>query len=594
MSVISNFRKHLKSNPEVAKFVMPSTKSEVLLDLNGDGKVDFAFVDTTGNGTPDTFAIDRTGSGELNLYFFDADGNGLADTVLQYPDGQDTPSYTQISKDSEAKIHEQIGQKIREAMTAMDAQTIKDCLFGIRDDIAEKSKAYANGGTLARMRRAMKADPEMAALLCPSPKNELFFDLNGDGVTDFALIDTNHNGDINCLGIDLYGDGDLDLYLMDTDKNGAPDRGVRFKAGEDEPTKSSSSPKLEEVLAPVAGKFRNTLKAEFSAKSLVEALNAYEQEAIAAMKPVRAELKAEEESENKSVVYNLRKHLKSNPEVAKFLMPSTKFEVLLDLNGDGKMDFAFVDTTGNGTPDTFAIDQTGNGELNLFYYDADGNGIAETQLFYPDGEDRPSYTKIDKGNEAKVKEFMAGRISQAIRANDAQGIQDCLFGIRDEIAEMAKNYGKVGTVARMRNAMKADPEMAKLLCPSPKNELYFDLNGDGIADFALIDTNHSGNNDTLAIDLTNDGEFDLYLTDLDDNGAPDRVLWYADGADEPTRGGESARLEDTLRPAAIKFMVTLRSGFNAKSLIEALSTYKSEAITAMKALDAQVKAERGE
>ena len=39
MSVVSEFRKHLKSNPEGAKFLMPGTKNEVLLDLDGDGKI---------------------------------------------------------------------------------------------------------------------------------------------------------------------------------------------------------------------------------------------------------------------------------------------------------------------------------------------------------------------------------------------------------------------------------------------------------------------------------------------------------------------------------------------------------------------------
>ena len=68
------------------------------------------------------------------------------------------------------------------------------------------------------------------------------------------------------------------------------------------------------------------------------------------------------------------------------------------------------------------------------------------------------------------------------------------------------------------------------------------------------------------------------------------MLWYANGDDEPTRGGESARLEDTLRPSAIKFMVTLRSEFSADSLKTALYTYRNEAIAAMKALEAQVSA----
>ena len=295
-----------------------------------------------------------------------------------------------------------------------------------------------------------------------------------------------------------------------------------------------------------------------------------------------------------SVVSEFRKHLKSNPEVAKFLMPGTKNEVLLDLDGDGKMDFAFIDTTGNGLPDTFAIDTTGNGGLNLYFVDMDGNGLADTQLNYPDGADTPNFTKVSKENEVNIHEFLGVRIRTAMKANDARAIKDCLCGIKNDIAEKAKVYGRQGNLARMRLAMKADPEMAKLLCESPKNELFFDLNGDGIADFALIDTNRSGDIDTFAMDLDGDGEFDLYLTDLDDNGAPERVLWYADGSDEPTGIGLSAGLEDALRPAAFKFMITLRSEFSAKSLVEALNAYKSEAIAAMKVLEAEVKAERGE
>ena len=37
MSKISDFRKKLKSNPETAKLLMPGTKYEALLDLDGDG-----------------------------------------------------------------------------------------------------------------------------------------------------------------------------------------------------------------------------------------------------------------------------------------------------------------------------------------------------------------------------------------------------------------------------------------------------------------------------------------------------------------------------------------------------------------------------
>ena len=296
-----------------------------------------------------------------------------------------------------------------------------------------------------------------------------------------------------------------------------------------------------------------------------------------------------------SITSDFRKHLKAFPEIAKFVMPSTKYEVLLDLNGDGRCDFAFVDTTGDGTPDSFALDWTGSGELNLYFADTDGNGLAETILYYPDGQDMPSYTKIVKENEAGLYEFIGRRIREcmttALKENDPQRIKDTLYGIKNDLEERARVYGKVGTLAGMRFKMKADPEMAKMLCPSPKNELFFDVNGDGITDFALIDTNHSGNLDTIAMDLTGTGEFNLYLSDLDDTGAPERVEYYLDDGDEPMAAGSGARHEDVLRPAAMKFMITLRSELTAESLKAALCAYRDEAVAAVKALAAEVQTE---
>lgn len=285
------------------------------------------------------------------------------------------------------------------------------------------------------------------------------------------------------------------------------------------------------------------------------------------------------------ITSKFRKHLKACPEIAGLVMPSTKYEVLLDLNGDGKIDFAFVDTTGDGTPDSFALDRTGSGELNLYFIDADGNGLAETVLHYADGSDVPNYTKISKDNEAHIHEVIGSKIregiTEAMANNDPQRIKDALYGIRDYLAEKAKVFGKVGTLAGMRAKMKADPEMAKMLCPSPKNELFFDLNGDGVADFALIDTNHSGNLDTIAMDLSGSGEFNLYLSDLDGTGAPEKVEYYLDSDDEPTGAGSGAGYEDALRPAAMKFMITLRSAFTAKSLAAALRAYRDEVFAAL-------------
>lgn len=290
-----------------------------------------------------------------------------------------------------------------------------------------------------------------------------------------------------------------------------------------------------------------------------------------------------------STISEFRKKLKSNPDTAKLLMPGTKYEVLLDLDGDGKMDFALMDTTGDGNPDTFAADMTGNGSLNIYFFDADGDSVAETVRYYRDGTDRPSYIKNDR-DEEKLK-ALGRSLQEGIARADAKDLIARFNRIKNVIAEGVKAYHTAGTLGRMRAAMKADPEMAKLLCDSPINELFFDLNGDGITDFALIDTDHTGEIDTFAIDLQGDGEFDLYLTDTDGTGIPDKVSYYLADGDEPVKGGAAGpRLEELLRPAAMKFMVTLRSKFNAENLVEALKTYKNEAVVTMRAYQKETEA----
>lgn len=56
-----------------------------------------------------------------------------------------------------------------------------------------------------------------------------------------------------------------------------------------------------------------------------------------------------------------------------------------------------------------------------------------------------------------------------------------------------------------------------------KNKIMIDLNGDGEADAALIDTTGSEIPDLLAIDVTGDHKFNLFLDDTDDNNYPDVI-----------------------------------------------------------------------
>lgn len=295
-----------------------------------------------------------------------------------------------------------------------------------------------------------------------------------------------------------------------------------------------------------------------------------------------------------STISEFRKKLRNNPETAKLLMPGTKYEALLDLDGDGKIDFALMDTTGDGNPDTFAADMTGSGSLNIYFYDADGDSVADTVQFYRDGTDKPSYIKNARDDDEKL--IALGRsLQEGMARADAEDLVARFNRIKTIIGERVKDYHKAGTLGRMRAAMKADPKMAKLLCDSPINELFFDLNGDGIADFALIDTDRSGDIDTFAIDFQGDGEFDLYLTDTDRTGIPDKVSYYLADGDEPVNGGAAGpRLEELLRAAAMKFIITLRSDFTAEKLVEALRTYKNDAVANMYAYKAETEAKAEE
>ena len=127
------------------------------------------------------------------------------------------------------------------------------------------------------------------------------------------------------------------------------------------------------------------------------------------------------------------------------------------------------------------------------------------------------------------------------------------------------------------------PEMAKMICPSAIIEIFLDLDGDGIADFAFIDSNGNGTMDTFAIDFSNDGEFDLYLSDTDKNFLFDTVRYFADDSGELAYSSENGdkTLEQALAPYAVKFNMTLQSKWDAVTLINALNTFKFELCNAL-------------
>ncbi|MBO6301229.1 MAG: hypothetical protein J6N15_02200 [Ruminiclostridium sp.] len=92
-------------------------------------------------------------------------------------------------------------------------------------------------------------------------------------------------------------------------------------------------------------------------------------------------------------VVELSAALKNNPEAAKLLVPSARFEIYLDLTGDGKANLGLIDSscdlTGNGNLDTYAVDLGNDGEFDLYLRDNDGNMVADEIVYFKDGEKEP-------------------------------------------------------------------------------------------------------------------------------------------------------------------------------------------------------------
>ena len=92
-------------------------------------------------------------------------------------------------------------------------------------------------------------------------------------------------------------------------------------------------------------------------------------------------------------------------------------------------------------------------------------------------------------------------------------------------------------VVELSEALKKNPEAAKIIVPSARFEIYLDLTGDGKANLGLIDSScdltGNGNLDTYAVDLGKDGEFDLYLRDNDGNMVADEIIYFKDGEKDP-------------------------------------------------------------
>ena len=117
----------------------------------------------------------------------------------------------------------------------------------------------------------------------------------------------------------------------------------------------------------------------------------------------------------------------------------------------------------------------------------------------------------------------------------------------------------MGTLRKLKVAMKLDHDLRKLLIKGSRNEILVDIDEDKEADIMLADITGNGNIDTLAVDLTDDGEFNLFIKDTDGNGVPDTVILYDENDEIVAMTEDKAEVEQTVKAIAEKIYLLLQA-----------------------------------
>ena len=107
-------------------------------------------------------------------------------------------------------------------------------------------------GTLLKAKTAIRLDRDLRHKLVRGSRHEILLDLDGDKLADIALIDDNHDGDLDTIAVDLSGNGEFDLFLIDTDHNNIPDKVLYDEAGDGELRELAAGPEVEEHLISAA------------------------------------------------------------------------------------------------------------------------------------------------------------------------------------------------------------------------------------------------------------------------------------------------------------------------------------------------------
>lgn len=143
-------------------------------------------------------------------------------------------------------------------------------------------------GNLRKLKIRMKLDRDLRHTLLRGSKNEILIDLDGDGEADIAILDADHDGDIDAVALDLDGDGELGFYVVDSDHNGIPDQILVDVDGDGKLDVLAAGKEVEDAIISAVILVEKAMEAsEYIAANLDAALDDLEKEVKKARKQLR-------------------------------------------------------------------------------------------------------------------------------------------------------------------------------------------------------------------------------------------------------------------------------------------------------------------
>ena len=282
---------------------------------------------------------------------------------------------------------------------------------------------------ISELRAKVMSDPVTKAMMTPSSRNAVFLDVDGDGPADFGFLCSDMKGDtLDTIAIDFTNDGNFDFYVYGC-QNPESALCVYYQNGTDVPMLLSDGDTSKAVLRLV-GMMVEKIR-DFDGPTFAEFFKGMKARVVAGFKRIDG-------TGSKAIyVRDLRAQILGHDETRDMLRPAGKNAVLVDIDGDGPADFAFLcsDVKGN-LLNTIAIDLTGNGLFNLYLYNCENPEKIEL-VYYPADVNAPAEV-IKEGALYETTMAVAAKAIDALYNFDAATFGETFCALKAQMIVFGK------------------------------------------------------------------------------------------------------------------------------------------------------------